>query len=800
MNFIRKFMRASATDEVAGIPMGKLFLARSPLLPKGSLECLYNDSSLTLKKTTTPFCYQLAVTKAYQEGELDEEEDDDDQDPDDTADPNDEQSHGDERLFFLTEELNVRLSKKPDGSYLITWKDMSGDEGERLEFVVDEEIKALDVNHFMMALYRCLYEQKYGKSAAVVPEDELTSEFATKTEQKGESLDVLRELKTMGTTYKPATAAETSEDDAQFADASNLPYHIFQEPSSPKYPLVGSFKVQLRVFEPDTDLFAILSPNVEVGIYDVPKEVSRLASFTDKVAFDVPIINTTNPAFNAEYCSFIFNYYSVSKADHVACYSLLFQFPSVEELDRFRVLFEQKLQAGLSKKPMIDAGDVNYIADSLQALDMNNISEPTSPDVSDTEDDGSQYDERINKIIRDQVQTKESRKNALFVDSDSDADEDDHVVLEKSFLGSREKNSGMAVGNANDRSYVTRGNQIGVFKKGDGLSFVTTINGVKDADGKPFTPKRNLLHQRDQYLLMTKDDELDSKIYKMDLSRGQIVETWDADAGGALTAFAPTSKFAPLSDEQTLLGSSSNSLFRIDPRLLGKKVVEDKSFKGYKTKVNFESMALTDNGYFAVGLKDGTIRLYERLGKKSTVTLPSIGERYVGLDVTKDGRWLLATCKTLLLLIDTKIGAGQKNTGELGFQKYFDADKKPTPRRLTLRPEHVSLITHATGGKGLDFTRAVFNTSLTQAETTIVTSTGPFIVLWSLSDLAKSKKTVAYKIYRYGQEVVAENFFLDSQNDIVTVLQNDVVTTGRKQLRMANKTTIVGSSENPKSL
>jgi hypothetical protein len=69
--------------------------------------------------------------------------------------------------------------------------------------------------------------------------------------------------------------------------------------------------------------------------------------------------------------------------------------------------------------------------------------------------------------------------------------------------------------------------------------------------------------------------------------------------------------------------------------------------------------------------------------------LPALGDPILGVDVTADGRWLIATCKTYLLLIDTLIGGGRYQ-GSLGFDRSFPADAKPIPRRLQLKPEHLA--------------------------------------------------------------------------------------------------------------
>ncbi|KAM9906933.1 hypothetical protein OXX79_001255 [Metschnikowia pulcherrima] len=785
MNLLRKFIKTSPTDEIASIPVGKFFLARSPQSPKGALECLFNDCVLSMKKTTKPFCYQLSVTKAYQEGESSSQSTGEFEDGDDDEPSGEDTRNSDERSFFLTEDLHVRLMTKNDGSQIISWRDVNGDIGETWQFAIDEEIKYSDVDTFMRALYACLYEQKYGKSSAGVPEKALVAEFAASPSKARatDSIDVLQELKSIN----DGKDKENS-DDETYGDALSVPFFIFKDSVAAEGSVVDSFKVQLRVFDPATDSFVLMLANADIKL--MQSVGFSLVSSTPKFAFSVPIAQELNPVFNNENLAFIFNYYSLNEKGDGASYSLLFQFHALDDFYRFGHLFQDAMTKSLNAKVKGAAGDIEYLASTVQNMDLG-ASDDSSPETSDSEDESN--DEKINKIIRDQVQSKDGRRSALFVPSDSEDDDSVTTDRERKFLRLKDPNSGLSMGNANDRSYVTRGNNLGVYKYGEeSIDFVTTINDLKDINGKKFVPKSSMLHQRDNSLLLRKDAPNDNNIYRMDLSRGEIVESWQADDKGSLESFAPISKFAPLTDEQKLLGVSSNSLFHIDPRLNGSKIVADNSYKAYKTKTMFENMAVTDKGYIAVGSKDGTIRLYERFGKKSTVTLPSIGERYEGLDVTKDGRWLLATCEKSLLLIDTKIGTGQKNSGEIGFKKYFDADKKPVPKRLTLSPEHVSQITFATGLPKIKFTRAVFNTSLTEEETSIVTSAGPYVISWSLKDVIKgTTKQPRYKLLRYDEDVVVDNFSYHSQNDIFSALQNGVVSTERKDLKVANKSSIM---------
>lgn len=174
-----------------------------------------------------------------------------------------------------------------------------------------------------------------------------------------------------------------------------------------------------------------------------------------------------------------------------------------------------------------------------------------------------------------------------------------------------------------------------------------------------------------------------------------------------------SSKFAQATAQQTFVGhceldlpdrrivysrlstdpSAHNGLFRIDPRVSGNKLVQSE-FKQYASKNDFSSAATTENGRLAVASNKGDIRLFDAIGKNAKTALPALGDPIIGVDVSADGRWLVATCKTYLLLIDTLIGDGRYK-GSLGFDRSFPADSKPMPKRLQLKPEHVAYMTDA---------------------------------------------------------------------------------------------------------
>ena len=179
--------------------------------------------------------------------------------------------------------------------------------------------------------------------------------------------------------------------------------------------------------------------------------------------------------------------------------------------------------------------------------------------------------------------------------------------------------------------------------------------------------------------------------------------------------------------------------------------------------------------------------MFDRLGINAKTHIPALGEPIIGLDVSADGRWVLATCRTYLLLIDALQKDG-KNAGKLGFERSFAKDAKPQPRRLGLQPSHVAQFQHETKVP-LAFTPARFNAGEGEKETSIVTATGPFIITWNLKKVLNQKKD-PYTIKRYSEEVKADNFKYGSDKNVIVALPNEVNMVAKRSFKKPTRESI----------
>ncbi|KAE8239586.1 hypothetical protein A4X13_0g8132, partial [Tilletia indica] len=326
--------------------------------------------------------------------------------------------------------------------------------------------------------------------------------------------------------------------------------------------------------------------------------------------------------------------------------------------------------------------------------------------------------------------------------------------------------------------FVVRGNQIGVFRLSDDqnkLEFSTSIRQVGTPKGKIFTPKKVMLHDNDRALVMMNPDNPNS-LFKMDLEVGKVVEEWKVSDDVQIRNAVPTSKFAQMTSESTLIGHGRDSVFKIDPRLSGLKMV-DSLYKRYTTKQEFAAAITDEAGHLAVASDKGEIRLFDAIGKSAKTVLPLIGDTIRGIDVTADGRYMVATYKTYLLLIDTLISEG-RCAGKLGFERSFPTDAKPTPRRLQIRPENVAVM-----DQEISFTPARFNTNSENSnETSIVTSTGHYIISWDFNQV-KSGILDEYKIRKLAYRIVQDAFAHGSDSKIIVAMENDVKMAKKEALK-----------------
>lgn len=540
------------------------------------------------------------------------------------------------------------------------------------------------------------------------------------------------------------------------------PIYDANNPPKPRE-IYTSIAAELHVYDPQPGHFAPVDDAVVATVSEVGQWEYWLQIEGKQPWLGTPVVSDFSPVFDFQFLSFVFNHFSPDGTAR----SWLLRFKDQPTLEKFQEAIMQAIWEKLNetKWAKIQEKEREYVLDSMGDLTMED-----APPVEEEEEEEEE----------DEVDDEGIRSDAYDSEEDEqDEDKDD-----------REMNSQLAVGYKHDRSFVVRGSKIGVFShtNDNRLKFSTNISKVMTPKGKLMNPKKVMLHGEDRDLIIQNNVDA-NKLYRMDIEYGKVVDEWNVHDDIPVVNFAPENKFAQMTSEQTFLGVSNNSLFRVDPRLGGNKLV-DSDMKQYASKNDFSSLATTEKGYIAVASNKGDIRLFDRLGIRAKTQLPALGDPITGMDVSADGRWILGTTQNYILLVDAMQKDG-KNEGKLGFEKGFSADTKPRPRRLALTPEHVAQFYHETG-KPINFTPAKFNTGEGAEETSIITATGPYIIEWNLKRLLRGTKA-PYKIKRYEDEVKADDFKFGSDKNVIVALPNEVNMVAKQSFRKPTRESIIGN-------
>lgn len=774
---------AAGAENMIELPQGQLYLVR-PLSPKGYSELIFKDSAVRIRKTAQDFQYQLVVQRAYEEGEADllAEEEGEDAEIDALA------SDRDEKTFLLDEALHFRVKNRDEShDKVLCWKDLSGDAGDVYEFVCDHSISATQIQQFELVAKQCQYERKYRKPFTTASEEDLEQfEFdeqpipqaspihspTTALTRSIESVDAMHLNKPAAATANSSTKREKLLAEDEFVDTpSKGRSHALPKSVAAPEPreLLTAENAELHFFDFPSGAFVLQDPSVTATVTETGDWQYWLSvdGKEQRNWLGIPVIADINPVFNLEFLSFIFNQF----AEDGSAYSWLLRFKDQQTLERFqegllRALWEQLNEIKWTK---VKDKERDYVAEAFADIAMED-----APPLEEEETEESAEEE--------EEEDDDSPRSEHY---DSDEDEEDVETQPKD----KEINSAIAVGYKHDRSFVVRGSKIGVFKHtpNNKLEFSTNISKVETPGGKLFAPKKVMLHNEDNNMILQNDTD-PNKLYRMDLEYGKVVDEWQVHEDIPAITFAPENKFAQMTSEPTFLGISRNALYRVDPRLAGNKLV-DSQLKQYVSKNEFSSVATTEKGHIAVASNKGDIRLFDRLGINAKTHIPALGEAIIGLDVSADGHWVLATCRTYLLLIDAMQKAG-KNEGKLGFEKSFAADSKPQPRRLALTPEHVAQFAYETG-KGVSFTPAKFNAGEGQEETSIITATGPYVIEWNLKKIVRGQKA-PYMIKRYSDTVKADDFRFGSDKNVIYALPNEVNMIPKEKLKRPTRQSIMG--------
>ncbi|KAI9183773.1 VID27 cytoplasmic protein-domain-containing protein [Polychytrium aggregatum] len=793
---LKSIIWGSSSSKVVQLPSGQLFHIHPA---KNYRQCVFKDCDICIRQTSIPHQYQLVVTRVFEEGE------DNLVNEDELA-----ESVEDERTFALVE--GMMFQKRGKSPCIFSWLDPTDESGRSgYEFSTDINTSSTLLETFESAVYNCIYEAGHQTDYLQV-DSELLHTYAENLKAQAISTGPLTPSKARQP-YREGTPSRSSKSDTSSVKA---------EPKVPP-PKPTATKQTQSLLHSVPQGESVLSTNASLHVYD-----GRISQFREMLASahiqiiqperfqyhllisenDSPLISQVidermNLTFRPEENTFIWAWYDPVSLQPV--YSFQITFAAPEHFEEFYQLvvtacYESKHRAPLSTT------DQSYLMHAYtdNSLEEEQEEEGLSPEECEPEFLGepepSELDEQLERLNLSRASAQPETPRRLVShsyepseasdeddeeteDGDDDDEEDTEEGAAKSLRSGKEHhsyrglakpedtNSSLVVGYSSNQSYVVRGDKLGVFgyTDDDQLQHKTTINNIRTLGNEHFTPAKAVLHEQDSSLLLMKENE-SSTVYRMDLERGKVVEEWKVDEYMPVLNILPVSKYAQMTPEKTLLGHNSKAIFRIDPRLSGNKRVDTET-KQYDSKTGFTCGATNNLGALAMASTNGDIRLYNKLSTRAKTLFPGIGDPIIGIDVSDDGRYVVATCKSYLLVLDTQL---KTNTSSIGFNKPMGVNDRNPPKRLQLKLEHMALI------GAPNFTPAKFNCGDGE-ERFIVTSTGPYVVTWNFRRV-KQGKLYDYGIKLYSESVVSDNFQYGNDRSIIVTLPTNVEMTQKKAL------------------
>eukprot|EP00262_Sarcandra_glabra_P002136 TRINITY_DN12394_c0_g1_i1.p1 TRINITY_DN12394_c0_g1~~TRINITY_DN12394_c0_g1_i1.p1 ORF type:complete len:659 (-),score=90.72 TRINITY_DN12394_c0_g1_i1:264-2240(-) len=304
--------------------------------------------------------------------------------------------------------------------------------------------------------------------------------------------------------------------------------------------------------------------------------------------------------------------------------------------------------------------------------------------------------------------------------------------------------------------------------------------------GYSATPKKALLMKAETNMMLMSpigEGKLHSTgLHQLDIETGKIVTQWKFEKDGTditmrdITNDSKGSQLDP--SESTFLGLDDNRLCRWDMRdrkgmvqnlaTTNTPVLNWTQGHQFSRGTNFQCFATTGDGSIVVGSIDGKIRLYSKSSMRQAKTaFPGLGSPITHVDVTFDGKWILGTTDTYLILICTvfKDKDGKAKTGFSGRM----GNRISAPRLLKLTP----LDSHLAGANN-KFHGGQFSwvTEHGKQERHLVATVGKFSIIWNFQQVKNSnhecyrnqdglKSCYCYKIVLKDESIVDSRFMHD---------------------------------------
>lgn len=753
MNIVKRFFQGEPVDSIEHsimVPRGQLYIVRAPSSPKSENECLStSDVVLSLKNA------HLVVWQPKDGGGLEDGLDEDDEELANGG-GEDEGQFADANILgtFNLKENNLICLFERYKQKIITWRDLEGDFGDMYEYRISSSVSFGVIEQFMMEVYNCLYELKYNRVKKSV--DELQEFVVKRSDIELYMASNVNDAALDATVIDDSDEEEVAEDDNDgdddddddddddlFVDASEK---LVSEKTSGD--LMNQIDCELYFFSKGA--FKLSNAQCEALIIKIENwnYIMEVQTLEGEPLLQLYITENIYPEFIEEMKSFIFNQVSLK-----GVFTWRLTFSSILKYRSFQESITKAIWESKNKEPFPENDP--YLIETFSSMDID------EEDEDQDEDSLKDPEEEIEPIP-----VRNLRASAVYDDDDEYSESDNDG----------EFNSGLSVGLNTDRAFVSRGDKLGVFKADDNLEFVTSICNIQSKNKKSIKADKMMLMNADNTMIL-QDSNSRNVLHQLDLKKGKVIQDFKMTKDGEIhniNVFNTNSKFSGANKEDTFLGATAQALFRIDQRVKDGFISNDE-YKSYKTKLGITAMTTTIQGMVAIATQDGSIKLYDSVGKNAKTALAPLGDSIFSLDVSSNGRYLLATCEKYLLLINLKIKSG-KYEGSLGFTRSFPVESKPQPMRLRIQPSHMASLIRLYG-KDLTFTAAKFDLG----SRTIISSIGKYSFMWDMKAVLGGNK-YPINITHYDDKVVVGDF---SRNvdQVLVALKNDVALTSRSAFK-----------------
>ncbi|XP_021738487.1 protein CYPRO4-like [Chenopodium quinoa] len=314
----------------------------------------------------------------------------------------------------------------------------------------------------------------------------------------------------------------------------------------------------------------------------------------------------------------------------------------------------------------------------------------------------------------------------------------------------------------NEGIQVVKNFRHGIHGKGVNVKFDRGNGSSSNVKSSSYSTPKKVILMRGETNMMLMSPVLENKphaggLHQLDIETGKIVTEWKFAKDGAdisMRDITTDNKGAQLDPSgSTFLGLDDNRLCQWDMRDRRGNVQDIASANSpvlhwnqghqFSRGTNFQCFASTGDGSIVVGSIDGKIRLYSKTSMRQAKTaFPGLGSPITNVDVTYDGKWVLGTTDTYLILICTLFSDkdGRTKTGFSGRM----GNRVSAPRLLRLTPVDAHM-----AGANNKFHGGQFSwvTEEGKQERHIVVTAGKFSVIWNFEQVKNS----AHECYRNQQ-------------------------------------------------